>query len=130
MGARGRFFGLDGAVDISGGAQVGKGFMQSFRPTQSGFPAIQLDVAHTAFFKSGNLIERVPHLLGMGGGGRGGRGGPRGGRGGRGGPPGPAGGGHAPIPEELHRNDIRKLSKLLYAASFTLPYKCVTVCSH
>lgn len=35
---------------------VGKGFMQSFRPIEAGFPAIQLDTAYTAFFRSGPLV--------------------------------------------------------------------------
>ncbi|BEI84075.1 hypothetical protein CcaverHIS002_0406790 [Cutaneotrichosporon cavernicola] len=125
MGARGKFFTMDGAVPISGGAVVAMGFYQqvSFRPTSSNAPAIQLNSAFTAMFKPGNLLDLLPQLAGMGGGGgfggRGGRGGPRGGRGG-----GQMGGfgGHATI-DQLNNFQIRSLSKLLWGAKFTLPYK-------
>ncbi|BEJ14915.1 hypothetical protein CspHIS471_0406820 [Cutaneotrichosporon sp. HIS471] len=128
MGARGKFFTMDGAEPISGGAVVAMGFYQqvSFRPASSTAPAIQLNNAFTAMFKPGNLLDLLPQLPGMGGGGgaprgggRGGRGGPRGGRGG-----GQMGGfgGHATI-DQLNNYQIRSLSKLLWGAKFTLPYK-------
>lgn len=125
MGARGKFFTMDGAVPISGGAVVAMGFYQSFRPTASGTPAIQLNNAFTAMFKSGNLLDLLSQLpvpgLGGGAGGRGGRGGRGGPRGGRGGPMGVFGG-HAPV-DQLNPMQIKKLGQLLWGAKFTLPYK-------
>ncbi|KAL7419978.1 Protein argonaute [Cryptotrichosporon argae] len=65
-GARGHFFGLDDQVPISGGGVVGKGFIQSFRPTSSGLPAIQFDTAYTAFFKAGPALDIMVEVLGVG----------------------------------------------------------------
>lgn len=43
VGAAGRrFFGMEGNVEIASGGVVCKGFMQSFRPTVSGLPAVQV----------------------------------------------------------------------------------------
>lgn len=55
LGARGRFFGLANAQDLPGGAQVLSGFHQAFRHTSNGLPAIQVDTAYTAVWKSGFL---------------------------------------------------------------------------
>ncbi|RXK35353.1 hypothetical protein M231_07375 [Tremella mesenterica] len=136
VGAQGRrFFSTEGSVPISSGCTVYKGFTQSFRPTASGLPAIQLDTAYSAFINSGPLIVNVADswtvaagLLGMGGGGggfRGGRGGGRGDfRGGRGrGGFGGGGGGGVPDLQQLNRNQISKLNKILRNAKFTLTHR-------
>lgn len=137
IGARGRFFGLNDQIPISGGGVVGKGFTQSFRPTAKGaMGALQLDTAFTAFYQSGSLINLATEILGLGagnggGGGRGGRGGPRGGRGGgrggRGGPPGGGGGGGPASLQEMSPQQGRRLTKLLYGKKFTLPYRYVAI---
>ncbi|KAK4686649.1 eukaryotic translation initiation factor 2C, partial [Tremellales sp. Uapishka_1] len=124
VGAQGRrFFGLEGAVPMSLGGVILKGFMQSFRFTQSGFPAIQLDTAYSAFIQSGPLIEVATKLLNLdrGGGGGRGRGDFRGGRGGgRGGFPGGGGGGTL---DSLAKPQIEQLNKSLSLAKFTVTHR-------
>lgn len=123
-GAQGRrFFGTEGAVPIADGGLVYQGFMQSFRFTQTGLPAIQLDTAYSAFVKPGMLLDVIPELLGMGGGGgggRGGRGGMRGGFGGRGGAP---GGGGAPAIQNLSPHQLKQLNGILRNAKFTVTHR-------
>ncbi|CAD6584810.1 MAG: hypothetical protein TREMPRED_003962 [Tremellales sp. Tagirdzhanova-0007] len=116
VGAQGRrFFGLEGRVPLSNGGEILLGFMQSFRFTNSGMPAMQLDTAYSAFVAPGLLHQVAPALLGAGGGG-GGRGGFDRGRG-RGGPPGgrPGGGGL----DSISPPQLRKLNEILRTARFT-----------
>nr|XP_019005135.1 uncharacterized protein I203_01979 [Kwoniella mangroviensis CBS 8507]OCF68596.1 hypothetical protein I203_01979 [Kwoniella mangroviensis CBS 8507] len=124
-----RSFTLDDAVPMSGVGSVLNGFIQSFIPSQSGFPAVQLDTAYGPFFRSGNLLEIVTEIFmgdgnGSGGrGGRGGRGGPRG-RGGFG--PG-LGNSSARLADILSRRySHEKLKKLFWGAKYTLTYRATT----
>ncbi|OCF58806.1 hypothetical protein L486_03296 [Kwoniella mangroviensis CBS 10435] len=124
-----RSFTLDDAVPMSGAGSVLNGFIQSFIPSQSGFPAVQLDTAYGPFFRSGNLLEIVTEIFmgdgnGSGGrGGRGGRGGPRG-RGGFG--PG-LGNSSARLADILSRRySHEKLKKLFWGAKYTLTYRATT----
>ncbi|KAI9636400.1 eukaryotic translation initiation factor 2C 2 [Dioszegia hungarica] len=124
VGAQGRrYFGTANSVPLPNGGVVYSGFMQSFRWTESGYPAMQLDTAYSAFLRPGRLDEVIMDVLGMGGGGggrgRGGfdRGGPRGGRGGPGGPP---GGG---APQSLDPRSIKRLNDVLRMAKFTVTHR-------
>ncbi|ORY30401.1 Piwi domain-domain-containing protein [Naematelia encephala] len=112
----------DGATPISSGGLVLQGFMQSFRFTQSGFPAIQLDTAYSAFVQPGMLPDAVARLIDNGGGGRGGRGGrgfDRGGRGGGGG----SGMAHGAGLSQLTDGQLSKLNKILRNAKFTVTHR-------
>ncbi|KAI9636399.1 putative eukaryotic translation initiation factor 2C 2 [Dioszegia hungarica] len=116
VGAQGRrFFGTDGASLLPEGGVCLSGFMQSFRFTQSGHAAVQLDTAYSAFFKAGPLVDLMGEILGTGGGGgfRGGRGGPRGG----------APGGGAGGLQTLDMRQIAKLNGLLRSAKFELIHR-------
>ncbi|KAL7411338.1 Piwi domain-containing protein [Mrakia frigida] len=124
-GGGNRFFGLSDRVALPQGATVGKGFFQSFRPTNLGYPAINLDTAYTAFVQEGPLINVAKRILGLdggaGGGFRGGRGGgaPRG-RGGFQG--GGGGGGGAPL-TQLSPPQINNLKRILKGARFTVSHR-------
>ncbi|KAL1411709.1 Protein argonaute [Vanrija albida] len=125
LGARNRYYSLNNATELPNGALVLSGFHQAFRATSNKLPAIQIDTAYTAVWKSGLLSNNVGQYLGVGGGGGGGRGGRGGFRGGRGGGRGgaPQASGHGVQLDNLQPNQIRVLKKLLYGAKFTLPYK-------
>ncbi|RSH92939.1 hypothetical protein EHS25_008385 [Saitozyma podzolica] len=65
VGATGnRFFTLEGAVSIPQGAIVCRGFMQSFRCSNSGFPLLNLDIGFSAFLASGPALEVIAKILG------------------------------------------------------------------
>lgn len=125
-GGGNRFFSMDDRDSLPQGAVVGKGFFQSLRPTNLGYPGINLDSAYTAFVKEGPLIDVAKRILGLdGGGGGGGRGG-RGGRGvsaGRGGRGGFAGGGGGPPLIQLYPGQISTLKKILKGAKFTVSHR-------
>nr|XP_031860632.1 uncharacterized protein CI109_003963 [Kwoniella shandongensis]KAA5527704.1 hypothetical protein CI109_003963 [Kwoniella shandongensis] len=136
-GAAGRrFFSTEGAVPLSNGAVLYKGFQQSFRWTSANFPAVQIDTAYSAFVEPGMLHDVCAKILGLGGsgggfeGGRGGRGGPRGGRGfdrgggrgGRGGFAGPSGGGGASL-QEVNGSQLKKLNDILNRGKFTVTHR-------
>ncbi|ORY31025.1 putative Argonaute-like protein [Naematelia encephala] len=130
VGAQGkRFFGTENAVALPDGGQVYQGFAQSFRWTQSGLPALQLDTAYSAFVNVGMLPDVAAQMLGSGGGGgrggrggdRGGRGFDRGGRGGRGGPPshGSGGGGL----DSINPRQLQRLNAILRGAKFKVTHR-------
>ncbi|WWC86900.1 uncharacterized protein L201_001779 [Kwoniella dendrophila CBS 6074] len=121
-----RFFTLDNAEPMSGAGLVLEGFIQSFLPTQSGLPAVQLDTAYGPFFRSGNLIQILSEIVndngGSGGRGQSGsRGGDRGGRG-RGGYP---NGSQRPL-DDLIWKKLDSLKRLLFGAKYTLTYRQLT----
>ncbi|WVQ69266.1 uncharacterized protein L199_007483 [Kwoniella botswanensis] len=124
-----RFFALDDAVPMSGAGLVLNGFIQSFIPSQSGLPAVQLDTAYGPFFRSGDLLGIVTEIF-MGDGNGSGR---RGGRGARGGPRGRGGFGpglgnsSARLADILSRRySHEKLKKLFWGAKYTLTYRTTT----
>ncbi|WWD21504.1 hypothetical protein CI109_105990 [Kwoniella shandongensis] len=128
-----RFFGLDGAAQISNAGLILKGFLQSFMTCQAGFPAVQLDTAYGPFFRGGPLIAVVAEILGgrgdggtQGGSPFSGRGGDRGGRGGglrgRGGAPFGAGH-HVPPLDALDDKAINRLNILLKHAKFEVTHR-------
>ncbi|KAF9113516.1 Eukaryotic translation initiation factor 2C [Mortierella sp. AM989] len=57
------FFTPDGAKPLSGGVEVWNGFYQSARPTMNRM-MINLDVASTAYYQSGPLVELAVKILG------------------------------------------------------------------
>ncbi|GFZ47745.1 hypothetical protein JCM24511_05492 [Saitozyma sp. JCM 24511] len=125
-GAQGRrFFDDRRKDDIGGGANVVHGFYQSMRPTRSGFPAMQIDVAFSPYIKSGPLLAVAAELLGgsRGGGGGRGRGGgfDRGGRGRGGGPMHQSGGPNAL--DNLDQNGFVKLSKIFLKSKVKVTHR-------
>nr|XP_019047161.1 hypothetical protein I302_03768 [Kwoniella bestiolae CBS 10118]OCF26091.1 hypothetical protein I302_03768 [Kwoniella bestiolae CBS 10118] len=120
-----RFFTSEDAKELPDAGLVLEGFIQSFVPTQSGFPAIQLDTAYGPFFKPGSLLGTVTEIF-MGHGGGGGRGG----RGGRGGGRGRGGFGNGFSNSSAHlanilsaRHNQEKLTRLFYGAKYTLTHR-------
>ncbi|WRT64136.1 uncharacterized protein IL334_001065 [Kwoniella shivajii] len=76
VGATGnKFFSMAGAKAIPQGALVCKGFMQSFRYSNSGLPMLNLDLGFSAFLADGPALEVIAKILdksntrGRGGGG-------------------------------------------------------------
>ncbi|ORX38808.1 Argonaute-like protein [Kockovaella imperatae] len=122
VGAQGRrFFTTREPSQISQGGVVYNGFLQSFRWTASGLPAIQLDTAYSAFVEAGNLVDVMNKMVGRGGGGgRGGRGGRGGGRGGVGGG---RGGGPGPAIQEVSRSQLKRLNEVLRMAKFKVNHR-------
>ena len=109
-------------VQISQGAEIWKGFMQSARPTCNGM-VINLDVAFSAFMTGGKMTEVASHVLGKAGGGgfgggRGGRGGYGGGRGGYGG-----GGGASPELHSLEPHEQQALRKKFRMATIRATHR-------
>ncbi|KAK4686283.1 eukaryotic translation initiation factor 2C, partial [Tremellales sp. Uapishka_1] len=64
VGATGnRFFTMDGNKAISQGAIVCRGFMQSFRHSNSGLPLLNLDLGYSAFLAPGPALEVIGKIL-------------------------------------------------------------------
>ncbi|WWC86242.1 uncharacterized protein L201_001115 [Kwoniella dendrophila CBS 6074] len=116
VGATGnKFFSMAGAIAIPQGAVVCKGFMQSFRYSNSGLPMLNLDVGFSAFLADGPALEVIPKILNRGGlRGRGGRGG----RGSFGGPP-----GQFHDISELTEYEIATVKKTIRGMKFTVTHR-------
>ncbi|ORY32296.1 Piwi domain-domain-containing protein [Naematelia encephala] len=114
VGAAGnRFFTLEGAIPIAQGGIVCRGFMQSFRHSNSGRPLLNLDIGFSAFLATGPLVDVVTKILVRPGGlGQGVHGGYLGGIPGR-----------EPTLSELDTREIGIIKNKLRGAKFTVTHR-------